>query len=129
RAFAEHDALRGKRDRLQTGGAEPIDGQAGGGDGQTCAKGGQPSHVLALRTFVERGTEDDVLDFLRGDAGTFHRLADDEARHIDAMRVVERTAIRFGKTRAGGGDDNCFGHEWLLWLYLFIWVGKIDHAT
>src|SRR5690606_32139533 len=100
----------GQRDRLQTGGAEAVDRHTGSSDRQAGTNRRQAGHVLALRTFVEGGAEDDVLDLGRIDAGTLYGVLDHEPGHVDAVGVVERTAVGLAETGTRGGYDDCFRH-------------------
>src|SRR6184192_3686994 len=59
------NALRGKRNRLQTGRAEAVDGHRRSVDRQTGAKRGDARHVHALLAFGHGAAENHVVDFFR----------------------------------------------------------------
>src|SRR6202000_2152408 len=52
-----------------------------------------------------------VLDLFRIDFGARDGLADGMAEQGRALGGVERAAIGLADRGAGGGDDNCVGHE------------------
>src|SRR5262249_5058659 len=66
--------------------------------------------VAAGRALLQSRAHHHVLDLLRVDIGTLHRLADGVAEQGRALGDVERTAIGLADRGAGGGNDDGIGH-------------------
>jgi hypothetical protein len=107
--------LRRHRDRLHARGAEPVDGDAGGGHRQAGAQGGLPRDVLAGGAFGQRAAHDDVLDLTGLEAGPLDRFRDHVTAHRGAVRVVEGATVRLADRGARGGDDDGVSHEGSPW--------------
>ena len=103
-----HHRARGDRDRLQAGGALPVDGGAGDRDrkaGADRALAGDVHHHGAL---LHGAAHHHVLDLAGRDAGALDRFGDHMAGQGRAFGIVERAAIGLADAGAGGGNDNCF---------------------
>ena len=107
--FADN-ALGSDSDGLQTRAAETVQGHAGGGNRQTTTDGSQTRHVLALSTFVESCAEDHVFNQCRVDTSAFNGFFDNEAGHVNTVRVVQCATVGFAQAGTGRGYDNCVCH-------------------
>lgn len=95
-AVEQHRAS-GERDRLQAGGALPIDGGAGGSHRQAGAQQRLAGDVAAGGALLHRRAHHHVLDLLRVDTGALHRVLDGVAEQCGTLGGVEGAAIRLAE--------------------------------
>ena len=103
----EHHRAGGNRDRLQAGGALPVDGGAGNGHRQAGADRPFAGDVHHHGALLHRAAHHHVLDLAGRDAGAFHRFGHHMAGQGRTVGVVERAAIGLADASAGGGNDYC----------------------
>jgi hypothetical protein len=72
---------------------------------------GEAPDIVALRVPLVGDAEIDVIDARGIDPGAGDGGIDHMGGHEGRFGVVEGAAIGFADTRAGGGDDGCFTHE------------------
>src|SRR5271165_94079 len=106
--------MGGDRDRVQSRGAESIDGGARNRHGQPRQHGGYASYVAPLWTVRLAATQNHIADFgqfkLR-DASQY--FADRVGGQIVRPRPVKGPAVRFRKRGTLAVYDNCFSHALL----------------
>ncbi len=108
---AAANALGSKRDGLQAGGAEAVDGHRGGFDRETGAERGDAGDVHALFAFGHGAAEDDVVDLLgvdRRNAGEDFFYG--EGSEIVGARGTQRAFVGAAYGSAYGGNDYGFWH-------------------
>ena len=107
----EQHRTRRQRNRLQARGALAIDGGAADRDRQTGAQRGLARDVAAGGALLHGSAHHHVLDFLRIELGALDGVLNGMAEQGCAFGGVQRATIGLSDRRAGGGDDNGFGHE------------------
>ena len=90
---ARRDRMRSGGDRRQPGRAQPVDRHAGDRLGQPREQHRHARDVAVVLAGLVGGAEVNVLDLSGVDAGTAHRLADHNRRHIVWTDVRECAAI------------------------------------
>ena len=109
-ALAGLDGVGGHADRLQRRRAVAVDGDAGD-VGQAGEERRHAGDVVAGLAAGLAAAQDDVLDRLRVERGHLveHGL-DDEGRQVVGPALGEAALVGPPDGRAGGGDDDGFGH-------------------
>lgn len=108
---AAANALGGKGDSLQAGGAEAVDGHRGGFDGETGAERGDARDVHALLAFGHGAAENDVVDLF----GVDGRNAGEDFFYGESGKIVgaggaERAFVGAAYGSAYRGNDYGFWH-------------------
>jgi hypothetical protein len=106
----DDDVRRRHRDRLQPGGALPIDRDPGDRRRQPRTQRCGPSD-RRLHALRQRGPEHDVLDQIGLEPGALDGGADRVRGERRGRGRIERTAIGAPDRRARGGDDDGFTHD------------------
>src|SRR5438094_441406 len=105
------NALRGKRNRLQTGRAEAVDGHRRSVDRQTGAKRGDARHVHALLAFGHGAAENHVVDFFRLKPGHARkRFLDGQRGKVVGTRGSQRAFVGAAYGSADGRNNYGFRH-------------------
>ena len=109
-ALAGLDGVGGHADRLQRRRAVAVDGDAGD-VGQPGQEGGHAGDVVAGLAAGLTAAEDDVLDLLRVELrGLLEEGLDDEPGQVVGAALGQAALVGTADRRAGGGDDDGFGH-------------------
>src|SRR5580658_1161886 len=114
---AGHDALGSHGNRLQSGGAEAIDGHRRDLDRKTSAQGGDAGDIHSLFGFGHGAAEDNVFNFF----GVKLRHAvksglDGDGGQFIGARGTERAFIRSAYGSTDGGNYYDFTHTVILTL-------------
>ncbi|CDN41361.1 hypothetical protein BN871_AF_00170 [Paenibacillus sp. P22] len=112
---AGHDALRREGDRLQAGGAEPVDGQRRNRHREACIQRHDAGEVEPLLPFGHRAADDDILHifFLEPRRPRDHFLQHDFAEVVRAG-LAKAAFLAFADCRPGHGYDYRFSHDFTL---------------
>ncbi len=97
-------------DRLQPGGAEPVEGHRSHLDGQAGQEGGHAGHIAVVFSRLIGAAEIHLFDLLRPDCSAFDRLPDDQRRHVVRAHGGQCAAVRADRG-ADGGYDHGIGHR------------------
>ena len=103
--------LCGGGDGHHAGRALSVERHAGDGLRQPGAQRGLTGDVGAGGTLLQRGTDDDVVDFARSNPGAFYCFRDGMAGQRLSLGVVERAAVGTADGRTGGGHDDGAAHD------------------
>jgi hypothetical protein len=98
RRRAAHDALGGVGDRLQTRGAETVDGDGRCAHRNPRAQARDPRHVHPLLGLRHRAAEDHIIDFARIDPRrAFQCLGNGDGAELVGPRAAQCPARRFAR--------------------------------
>ena len=106
------DAIGGKRDGLQAGRAEAVDGHGRGFHRQAGAQRGDARHVHSLLGFGHGAAEDDILDFMHIELrDARQRALDGDGAQIVGTGGAQGSFGGFADRGADGAYNDSFSHD------------------
>ena len=99
------DGLRGARDRMEAGAAEPVDRLARDLDRQAREQRRHPRDVPVVLASLVGAAENDVLDAVRREGRAPHQAGDRRSRQIIGAELGQRAAGPADRGAHRGGDE------------------------